>query len=58
VLDELCCQSHGSFVSYGFKSSYDLYMIRQSVSFPSSTRVSVQRYSENLHLNQKLYDDT
>jgi hypothetical protein len=58
VLDDLCCQSHVSFANYGLKRIYDLDMIRQLVSWFVSAGASFQSRSENMQLNQKLYDDT
>jgi hypothetical protein len=57
VLDDLCCQSHGSFTSYELKSSYDQDMIRQSVAWPGLAGVSFQSSTENLHPYQELYND-
>jgi hypothetical protein len=57
VLDDLCSQSSISFASYELTDRYDKNLIRQPDSWSCSTGVSVQSSSENLHLNQKLYDD-
>jgi hypothetical protein len=57
VLDDLCCQSHGSFSSYELKSSYDIDMIRQSLSWSVSAGVSFQSSTENLQPYQELYND-
>jgi hypothetical protein len=57
VLDDLCSQIHVPFASCGLKSIYHIDMIRQSVSWFVSAGASFQSSSENLQLNQKLYDD-
>jgi hypothetical protein len=36
VLDDLCCQNHGSLASYELKRGYDIDMIRQSLSWSVS----------------------
>jgi hypothetical protein len=46
VLDDLCCQSHGSFTSYELKISYDQDMIRQSVAWPGLARSLISKFSK------------
>jgi hypothetical protein len=58
VLDDLCCQIHGSFSNYELKRSYDQDMIRQSVACPGLGEVSLQNSYQNLQSNQNLHDDT
>jgi hypothetical protein len=56
-LDDLCCQSHGSWASYELKRGYDQDMIRQSVAWSASAGVSFQSSAENLQPYQKLHED-
>jgi len=48
VLDDLCCQILFSFSSYDIKRIYDQDMIRKSVAWSISTRVSFQSLAEKL----------
>jgi hypothetical protein len=57
MLDDLCCQSHGSLASYELKRGYDIDMIRQSLSWSVSAGVSFQSSSENLQSYHELYND-
>jgi hypothetical protein len=57
VLDDLCFQTHGSFSSYELKRSYDIDMIRQSLSWSVLAGVSFQSSTKNLQPSQELYND-
>jgi hypothetical protein len=56
-MDDLCCQIHGSLASYELKSSYDIDIIRHSLSWSISVGVSFQSSTVNLQPYQELYND-
>jgi len=58
MLDDLCCQGHVSCASYGIKSIYDIYMVRQSFSWFNSAIASSQSSLENIQTNRDLHNDT